>query len=404
MHWSPKQELVLELGGRGHWLTIVSGPVRSGKSESALAGFLIWAGKNFRGHNFLIASKTMTQVRANLLPIAEKVARAAGVASRRRLGEKYIQIGANKFYLYDGQDEGSLEKLQGLTFAGAFVDELTVMPRSFFEEVIVRCSVAGRKIVATCNPEGPQHWLKTDYIDRAGDLDIEVIEFAMTDNPSLSANYVQTLIASLTGVFLRRRVYGEWAAASGMVYPQYQIEPPPDTPPYRYDWAVDHATSSVTHGIVFASWAEPKVNFAIAEYRYDGRIDGQRSDAEQAADMFQRWAEFPPRVVWIDPHALSMRAEMRRHLGKRTVRDANNDVLPGIQATQSALASGRLRFSPAVPETIRELAAYGWDEAAAQTGVDRPRKADDHGMDATRYYVYSRLQQQRTRRVTVVES
>ena len=41
------------------------------------------------------------------------------------------------------------------------------MPQSFVNQAIARCSVKGSKYWFNCNPEGPNHWFKIEWIDKA---------------------------------------------------------------------------------------------------------------------------------------------------------------------------------------------------------------------------------------------
>ena len=52
----------------------------------------------------------------------------------------------NTYYLFGGLDESSYKQIQGITLAGAFLDEVALMPRSFVEQACARCSVAGSKL------------------------------------------------------------------------------------------------------------------------------------------------------------------------------------------------------------------------------------------------------------------
>ena len=73
----------------------------------------------------------------------------------------------NRYYLFGGKDEGSAALIQGMTLAGVLMDEVVLMPRSFVEQAVARCSVQGSKLWFNCNPDNPYHWFKTDWIDKA---------------------------------------------------------------------------------------------------------------------------------------------------------------------------------------------------------------------------------------------
>ncbi|MEV7196021.1 hypothetical protein AB0N81_30075 [Streptomyces sp. NPDC093510] len=60
----------------------------------------------------------------------------------------------------------AVDKIKGLTLAGAYCDELTTYPETFFQMLETRLSVHGAQWYATTNPEGPNHWLRKQYLDR----------------------------------------------------------------------------------------------------------------------------------------------------------------------------------------------------------------------------------------------
>ena len=45
-----------------------------------------------------------------------------------------------------------------MTLGGVLFDEVALMPRSFVEQGIARCSLKNAKLWFNCNPEHPQHW------------------------------------------------------------------------------------------------------------------------------------------------------------------------------------------------------------------------------------------------------
>ena len=53
-----------------------------------------------------------------------------------------------------------------LPWQGSF-DEVALMQESFVNQATGRCSVDNSKYWFNCNPDGPYHWFKTDWIDKA---------------------------------------------------------------------------------------------------------------------------------------------------------------------------------------------------------------------------------------------
>ena len=92
----------------------------------------------------------------------------------------------NYFYVFGGRDESSAGLIQGLTLAGVLLDEVALMPRSFVEQSLARCSVTGSKYWFNCNPDSPAHWFYEEWVTKPAEKHVYHIHFLLTDNPSLS--------------------------------------------------------------------------------------------------------------------------------------------------------------------------------------------------------------------------
>ena len=124
--------------------------------------------------------------------------------------------------------------------------------------------------------------------------------------------------------------------------------------------------------------------YRAAEYYHDSRREGvQKTDEEYYMALCQLAGDRPIQGVTVDPSAASFMECIRRH-GVYTVLPAKNEVLDGIRRVSELLRSGKLLFSVACRDTIREFAQYRWEENAPE---DRPRKENDHAMDEIRYFV-----------------
>ena len=143
----------------------------------------------------------------------EKVSRNCLVVSQGRR--------RNTFYLFGGLDERSAALVQGITLAGALLDEVALMPRSFVEQVCARCSVEGSRLWFSCNPEGPGHWFYQEWIKRHRERNTLYLHFEMTDNPGLSARTLERYENMYAGIFYDRYVRGLWVAAEGVVYKDF---------------------------------------------------------------------------------------------------------------------------------------------------------------------------------------
>ena len=114
------------------------------------------------------------------------------------------------------------------------------------------------------------------------------------------------------------------------------------------------------------------------------RQQKQKDDSAYADDLVKFiGAEYPDFII-IDPSAASFKTTVR---GKGfRVKNANNEVNDGIRVTAMMMTKGLLKFSEKCINLKREMQSYIWDEKAAKRGEEKPVKANDHLLDALRYF------------------
>ena len=127
----------------------------------------------------------------------------------------------NYFYIFGGRDEASQDLIQGITLAGMFFDEVALMPQSFVNQATARCSVDGAKFWFNCNPAGPYHWFKLEYLDQLEDKNMLHLHFTMDDNLSLSQRIKDRYKRMYKGVFYQRFILGLWVLAEGIIYDMF---------------------------------------------------------------------------------------------------------------------------------------------------------------------------------------
>jgi PBSX family phage terminase large subunit len=397
------------------------GSVRSSKTISSLMRWLKYVRHGPDG-NLLMAGKTERTLKRNIIdPLTEILGEkrcklVAGTGELWLLGRRVYVAGAN--------DERAQEKIRGLTLAGAYVDEVSTVPSSFWTMLLSRLSVDGAKCFGTTNPDSPAHWLKKDYLDRAslwlthgGDvlrsesddmLDLARFSFRLRDNPSLPADYVRSLEREYTGLWHKRFIEGLWVAAEGAVYDMWdEARHVVDVVPPISTWlcvAADYGTSNPFHAVLLGVGADPSAGpsvvrkeclYGVAEWRWDSRQKHrQLTDAEYSAKL-KTWlgnVRFPgthlrgPSVPYlvIDPSAASFKVQAYQD-GWNPV-DGDNSVLDGIRLVSSLLGADRMKFSrTGCPAVIEEFPSYAWDDKAQKAGRDEVIKVNDHGLDGVRY-------------------
>ena len=391
--FSPKQRRVLTWWRPGSadadkQAVICDGAVRSGKTLCTGLSFFCWAMSSFQNRSFALCGKTIVSVRRNLLSELLPLLENMGFRCRQQVSRNLLQVRLggrrNTFYLFGGKDEGSAALIQGITLAGALLDEVALMPRSFVEQTAARCSVPGSRLWFSCNPESPGHWFYREWIQKAEEKQALRLQFSMADNPGLSRAVLERYQSMFEGTFYRRFVLGEWVAAEGLVYDFFDEDMVQDVPEGRMEeWYIscDYGTVNPTSMGLWGRRAG--VWYRVKECYYDARaVHRQRTDEEHADALAELAGERSIRAVVADPSAASF-IEVLRRRGWR-VRRAENEVLSGIRLTARLLKTGRLVICRGCQDAIREFSLYRWEDRDG--GQDRVRKEHDHAMDEIRYF------------------
>jgi PBSX family phage terminase large subunit len=385
---------------------ICDGSVRAGKTVVMSLSFVMWAMEMFSDENFGMAGKTIGALRRNVIGPLKRMLKARKYKVRDHRADNYLTITkngrSNYFYLFGGKDESSQDLIQGITLAGMFFDEVALMPKSFVDQATARCSVKGAKFWFNCNPAGPYHWFKTEWLDQLERKNALHLHFTMRDNLSLDEDTIKRYESMYSGVFYKRYILGLWVLAEGVIYDMfnedlhkisaYQL---PDRFE-RYYVGVDYGHTNAT---VFLLIGELQGTlYVIKEYYHSG---GAVSGGEEAQEMSKSPSEYAEDFIafikgytisriLIDPAAKGFITELKKR-GIRNIVGADNDVLPGISAVAVALTENILKVSSACVNTLREFGSYVWDTKAQERGEDKPLKKFDHCMDALRYVVYMLL-------------
>lgn len=404
--WLPNSP-VREAGG-----IIADGAIRSGKTVSMSLSYTMWSMANYDGQNFIMAGKTISSFKRNVLQNLKLMLTSRGYHWIYHISGDFpnmLEVSrngrTNYFYIFGGKDEGSQDLVQGITAAGAFFDEVALMPESFVNQATARCSVEGATWWFNCNPAGPMHWFKLEWIDKRIKKRLLYLHFTMDDNLSLSEKVKEKYRAMYAGVFYLRYIKGLWAVAEGLIYTMLtddNLYTDQERPVALKNTAmkaitVDYGT---TNPCVFLEvWDDGQTIWIDQEYRWDSHSEEarrsanpQRTDAQYADDMTEFMGMEPQDqcMVVVDPSAASFITELRSR--GLYVKPANNEVADGIRVVGSLLAKRNIRINKDnCKGLISEMQSYVWDDKAAERGEEKPVKQKDHGPDALRYYCYTVL-------------
>lgn len=379
-----------------HDALICDGSIRSGKTISMAVGFVLWSMTQFSGQNFAICGKTIESLRRNVILQLPHWLEGLFSLSERR-SENLLTITAadrtNRYFLFGGRDESSYALIQGMTLAGVLFDEVALMPRSFVEQALARCSLEESKFWFNCNPEAPSHWFYEEWVLKAAEKNALHLHFTMEDNLSLPAEIKRRYESMYSGVFYDRYIRGEWVVAEGRVYQQFADNPeafilhaPTTGMDGQFYISIDYGT---INPFSMGLWCvQNNCATRIKEWYYDSRKESRQKTDEEYYEALEAFTQgYYIRKVIVDPSAASFLETIRRH-GKFSAWDADNDVLDGIRVTSSLLSAGMIRIHESCKDAIREFGLYRWDE---KKNSDTVLKENDHAMDDIRYFCYTIL-------------
>jgi PBSX family phage terminase large subunit len=407
---------VLDSTGR---LNLWDGSVRSAKTITSLWRWMQFVTLEAAPGPLAMVGQTLDSLRRNVLePMAELF--GEGVVEDRTRSYRQVRIGSRLAHCMGASDSRAERKVRGLTLAGVYVDEASLVSEQLFSRLVDRMSAPGAKLFMTTNPESPTHWLNRKWRLRAREVDLRLFHFTLDDNPWLDPAYVAHVRASYSGVWYRRYVLGEWVTAEGAVWPSFDprrhvtAQLPPQLLHLRLP--VDYGTVNPLAGLLIGVGVDPADPgpdgerdyarlYVAREWRWDSQERQQQLTDVAYSSRLRAWMAGgyqappwqtpagpveagPPERVVVDPSAASFITQLQ---GDRVygVEGADNRVADGLRVVDSLWNLDRLRVHPSCSGLIEEVPGYEWDEKAVGHGEERPVKAQDHSCDALRYGVMS---------------
>lgn len=395
-------------------INLWTGAIRAGKTVASLLRWVMYVRTAPRGGRLVMVGRTKDTIARNLFSVLQDPAIFGPVAD-----EVHYTPGANVAYVFGrvidvigANDARSETRLRGMTCAGAYVDEATLVPREFWTQLLGRMSVPGATLFATTNPDNSSHWLRKDFLLRSRDLGLRTWHFTLDDNPALAEKYKAAIKAEFVGLWYRRFVLGHWVSAEGAIYDMWDdTVHVVKTLPLIERWlsvGIDYGTTAPFAGILLGLGVD-RTLYAVSEYRYDSKLAHRSKTDAEYSEAVRAWLDtvrvpgagtrdeqtglviprqgVTPEWICIDPSAASFVTQLHRDGLIPT--KARNNVLDGIRSVASLLARRKLLIHESCDALIAELPGYCWDDKKSEKGIDEPIKADDHSCDALRYAVHT---------------
>lgn len=403
---------------------IISGPAETGKTRTCLEKLdaLLW---KYPGSRAIIIRKTHKSLKTSVLLTYERKVLGAYDRETGRFDQRktpVVKLGGehtegyhypNGSHIYLGGMDVP-DKVLSSEWDVVYINQAEELTLNDWEIITTRTTGrAGNmpyaQIIADCNPGAPTHWIRS----RTSAGKLTLLESRHEDNPVLFDPTTHQIteqgkrslatLDGLTGVRYRRLRLGQWAAAEGAVYEDFDRAvhiipafPIPD------DWMrIRVVDFGYTNPFVCQWWAldEDLRGFMYREIYMSHRI------VEDHARDILRFSSDEQIYATIADHDAEDRATLSKY-GISTI-PAMKAVTLGIQAVQQRLrkaGDGNPRlfiFEGALVETDpllletrkptcteQEWDSYVWKPAtAAGITKEEPLKVDDHGMDGVRYFV-----------------
>ena len=391
---------------------LVQGPARTGKSLGLLEKCYLAACKYPNSRSLLIR-KTRASMSESVLQLLEDDVIPRGApwrsGARRSMRDQY-RLPNGSIIVPIGMDH--TDKVMSSEWDRIYVFETTELVQDDYLKLISRLSGKNtpfRQIQCDCNPTFPAHWLNqratTGLMDR--------IATTHKDNPRWwdeaagawtkeGDEYVHGTLGRLTGHMRERLLLGRWAAAEGLVYPEFEpsvhvIDAMPEGwEQWRKVRAIDFG---YTNPFVCQWWA---IDGDGRAYLYREIYRQGRTMREHSEDI-NRLSAGESYDYTVSDHDAGDRATLGEN-GIDSV-PANKEVSMGIQAVAERLhiaPDGRPRLyflrsalverdetlaeRSAPTSTVAEFDSYIWAQLKdGKPTKEEPVKGNDHGMDAMRY-------------------
>jgi PBSX family phage terminase large subunit len=390
---------------------IAEGAIRTGKSLFLILGYVMWSLEMFSGDSFIVAAQSVKSIKKNLLGYFYWAFEELGVPFRHNRSENTIYAGGNEYIFYGAPHEAAQDGLQGLTAAGALIDEGVLIPKSFFDQANGRMSVEGAKLWINCNPGHPRHYLKTDVIDR-DEYNALIVHFKLDDNPGLSQKVKDRLSRKNqpSSAWYKRNIGGEWAVAEGLVYSMFSedihvvditnVLLARKARPFRH-YIVGCDYGAANDALVYTLWGFDEVDtnskrgfaaYLLKEYYYAPDLENGRppkANHQMADDMVAFLGGIRPERIYVDSGGggASLITDLRqRGLPAVAATKGPGSVEDGLGVVGDLLARNLVFVDKSCVHTIEEFLGYEWDDKALK---NKPKDGNDHCMDAVRYALYS---------------
>lgn len=386
--YSPKQIEVLDAVINDDWfINILHGAKRAGKTKIDNDTFLFELRRvrkiadetGVKEPMYILAGVSSATIQKNVL---QELYNDYGIEPKYDKHNNFTLLGVKVVQAYTG-NIGGVKSIRGMTAFGAYINEASLAVREVFAEIISRCSAPKSRILADTNPDNPEHWLKTEYIDNPSKKIIN-FHFELDDNTFLSEDYRENIKETTpSGMFYDRDIKGLWVSAEGVVYRDFdsskhyiQSDELPLLQSFYcgVDWGYEHWGSIIVIGV-----DDNGIKYLIEEHatQYE-EIDYWIDIAKGIQERYGSRTPF---------YCDSARPEYVKKFRNEKINSINADKarLSGVESVAKLFKTDSLFICrDRVSKFRNEIYQYIWDKQKGE-----PIKQFDDVLDSLRYAIYS---------------
>lgn len=385
---------------------LICSGVGFGKTVSGVNELLKLALQSPGGCMFAMVTPTYRMLKTSTLREFFKFCPKELIKKYNRSDQTITLINNVEIVCVTGDDERSVDRIRGMTLAGAYGDEIALCPEYIHDILVARLrdSRGPLRVWYTTTPKGFT-WIHRVFIEKKkknGEMignseDYELFGGTTWDNPYTLHEYKNAMVNIYSGTFAKQELEGQFVGYEGLVYPSFS----------REKHIVKNKGLNIKRLIGGVDWGytNPMVYLLIGIDSDDklyvlDEFYESKMQVEQFAEAIrninlkalQNWKESVIQVdtIWADPSEPQFIAKLR-NMGLNVL-EADNEIMPGINRVFSLLDSTydepRLFICENCVQTINEFQLYRYpDTRDGRPQQENPLKVFDHAMDALRYCV-----------------
>jgi phage terminase large subunit-like protein len=292
-------------------------------------------------------------------------------------------------------------------------------PQYVFNEDLLRLVDTGGKWCLTMTPVQGMTWIYYSFfrpIVEEEDVtqNVAVFQISTVENPYISQAILEEMTRGLSEAERMARRHGQFMAATGLIFPEFNehlhVIPPLDISQLNHRTIIcgmDHGLRNPTAWLWSIVDHEGRLTIFHEYYQAERTIREHVQEIKEFEELYGFKVE--ENGYRIGDPAISQRNAISGGSVQSEYADhgvyigtGNNDVNYGLNRVRSYIQASGLFITNNCVNLIKELRNYRWDTWAtrkneeSKEAKDKPRKVKDHAVDAMRYLVCSRPEEEFT--------